>query len=55
MVRTLMRGRCLLGAVDWIAAIFTHKENERGHSFRSNLASGPVYALQEVLNLVEHL
>jgi len=34
----------LLGAVDWIAVICTHKKNERGGSFRSCLVSGPVYA-----------
>jgi hypothetical protein len=34
----------MLGVVNWIAAICTYKKNERDGSFRSYLASGPVYA-----------
>ena len=47
----LMRGSVFTGCSYLDFSQCTHKKNERGHSFRSCSASGPVYALREVLNI----
>ena len=55
MVCTLMRGRFLLCAVNWIAVDARTRIMKGATHLGHALASGRAYALREVLNLVDHL